>query len=116
MRKSWRQRRKEKISALRREAALVSHQVRTENRLAMCRNHYVLKRVMKIESDDGVLLTTWKVYETGDPAAPLAVDFGGKVHRYMRPKKLNALIGIKFLELDGIKSGTISRKIFEKRQ
>lgn len=64
--------------------------------LERCEKHYTLERIHEIKDRNGVLLTTWKIYATGDPSAPLAIDFGGKAHRYMSGARLNAMLKRQF--------------------
>ena len=60
-------------------------------------NTYALARVIVIKRADGAVAATWRVFATRDPLAPLAVDFGGDVHRYLSPRRLSALLARKML-------------------
>ena len=62
---------------------------------------YQLVRVIEIKRADGSMAATWRVFATRDPGAPLAVDFGGGLHRYISPRRLAALIARKMFEVVG---------------
>ena len=54
-----------------------------------------LVRVIEMRRADGSVSGTWRVFATGDPDAPLSVDFGNELHRYMSPRRLAPLIAKK---------------------
>jgi hypothetical protein len=63
---------------------------------------YQLVRVIEMKRADGSVAATWRVFATRDPSAPLAVDFGGELHRYISPRRLAPLIARKMFEVAGM--------------
>ena len=99
MRKSWRQLRKEKIKAHCSVAGRKSQRVQAAKRMEDADKVYQLARVIEIKRADGSLAATWRVFATRDPHAPLAVDFGVELHRYISPRRLAPLIARKMFEV-----------------
>lgn len=60
---------------------------------------YALVRVIEIKRADGSVAAVWKVFATRDSSAPLAVDFGNELHRYMSARRLAPLIARKMFEV-----------------
>lgn len=101
MRKSWRQKRMERIKARCSAAGRRSQVVQSEKRLARAENGYELVRTVEIKRKDGSVAATWRVFATRDPRAPLAVDFGGELHRYLSIRRLSPLLARKMMEVAG---------------
>jgi hypothetical protein len=101
MRKSFKRIKSERISASRAAAGRISQVVQAERRMDDSRNVYQLARVIEIKRADGSVAATWRVFATGNPLAPLAVDFGGELHRYMSVRRLSPLIARKMFEVVG---------------
>ena len=64
-------------------------------------NVYQLVRVIEIKRADGSVAAVWRVFATGNPLAPLAIDFGGELHRYVSIRRLSPLIARKMFEVVG---------------
>ena len=62
---------------------------------------YSLVRMIEMRRADGSLAATWRVFATHDPTAPLCVDFGNELHRYMSLRRLAPLIARKMFEVVG---------------
>jgi hypothetical protein len=95
MRKSWRQKKKERISEIRAEAGRRGNAVKARMRMELAERKWVHVRTVETRNPDGSLVASWKIYATCDLSAPLGVDFGDGVHRLMAGSRLNALIGRK---------------------
>lgn len=95
MRKSWRSKRRDKIRARCAAAGRKSQRVQAARRMEARQNVWELVRVIDIRRADGSVAATWRVFATHDPAAPLSVDFGDELHRYMSPRRLAPLIARK---------------------
>lgn len=99
MRKSWRTKRMERIKAQCSAAGRRSQEIQAAKRLAEAGDVYELARTIEIKRKDGSVASTWRVFATNDPAWPLAVDFDGKLHRYMSIRRLSPLIARKMFEV-----------------
>lgn len=73
--------------------------VRRKKMLENAERVYALVRVIEIKRADGSLAATWRVFATQDPHAPLAVDFGNELHRYISARRLAPLIARKMFEV-----------------
>lgn len=99
MRKSWRTKRMDRIKARCSAAGRRSQEVQAAKRMSEASDSYNLVRTIEIKQADGSLAATWRVYATHSPMAPLAVDFNGKVHRYLSIRRLSPLIARKLFEV-----------------
>ena len=94
MRKSRYQLRKEKLKARCAAAGKKSQRVQAAKRMAKA-DVWALARVIEIKRPDGSVAATWRVFATGETGAPLSVDFGNELHRYMSARRLGSLIAKK---------------------
>lgn len=99
MRKSWRRKKAERISMRRAVAGRKSQAVQAAKRMEDCRHVYQLARTIEIKRADGSVAANWRVFATGNPIAPLSVDFGGELHRYVSPRRLAPLIARKMFDV-----------------
>jgi hypothetical protein len=87
--------RRRKIASLKGKLGVLARQ---RKMLEHTESVYALVRVIEIRRADGSLAATWRVFATRDPAAPLCVDFGNELHRYMSVRRLAPLIARKMFE------------------
>jgi hypothetical protein len=95
MRKSRYQLRKEKLKARCSAAGKKSQRVQAAKRMEDRDRVWQLVRLIEIRRADGSVSATWRVFATGEPGAPVAVDFGNEMHRYMSARRLGSLIAKK---------------------
>ena len=62
---------------------------------------YSLVRTIEFRMADGSVAATWRVFATHDPHAPLAVDFGTDIRRYISLRRLSPLIARKMFDVVG---------------
>ena len=88
--------RRRKIASMKGRLGVVG---RHKKMLENSKNVYALVRVIEFRKADGSVAATWKVFATHNPCAPLAVDFGNEIHRYMSIRRLSPLIARKMFEV-----------------
>lgn len=76
-------------------------EARLRKMMADASSVYQLVRVIEIKRADGSVSAMWRVFATMESGVPLAVDFGGELHRYISPRRLAALIARKMFEVAG---------------
>lgn len=99
MRKSWRNKKIDRIKKVRSESGKRGNVVKAMKRMELAEREWKHVRTLEVRMPDGSLSGCWKVYATGDPHAPLGVDFGNGVQRLMAGSRLSALIGRKMFSV-----------------
>jgi hypothetical protein len=99
MRKSRYTLKKEKRKAQCSAAGRASQLVQARRRMERAETVWSLVREIHVKRGDGSVVSVWKVYATSELDYPLAVEFGGEIHRYMSACRLGPLIARKMLEV-----------------
>jgi hypothetical protein len=95
MRKSWKNKKIERIKKIRSESGKRGNAAKSRKRMELAEREWKHVRTLETRMPDGSLVASWKIFATGDPRAPLGVDFGSGPQRLMAGSRLNALIGRK---------------------
>lgn len=95
MYKSFRRKKKERISKIRSDAGRRGNVAKSRKRMEFAEREWKHVRTIEVLMPDGTLAASWKVFATKDMSAPLGVDFGNGVQCLMAGSRLNALIGKK---------------------
>lgn len=95
MRKSWKNKKIERIKKVRSEAGKRGNAAKDRKRMELAEREWKHVRTIDVLMPDGSLVASWKIHATGYTSAPLGVDFGNGVQRLMAGSRLNALIGRK---------------------